>query len=116
MLRRKPLSDTTKIEWAEHTGGPYFGCDKVSPGRAHCYAEALATSRLEPLFRRAYKTAGFDDLEHGGIIGSVDVVDCVATSESRWFGGLFGFVLRDPQPLPFQPCKGRLGFFDLPSP
>lgn len=55
------MSDTTKIQWAEHTGGPYFGCSCVSPGCAFCYAMALALSRLEPIFRRAYKLAGFAD-------------------------------------------------------
>lgn len=32
----------TKIEWAHHTFNPWWGCEKVSPGCAHCYAEALA--------------------------------------------------------------------------
>src|SRR5438045_627533 len=57
------MSDTTKIQWAEHTGGPYLGCSCVSPGCAFCYAMALALSRLEPIFRRAYKLAGFADWE-----------------------------------------------------
>ena len=55
------MSDTTKIEWANHTGGPHFGCSPVSPGCANCYAWELAESRLENLFRRAYKNAGFTD-------------------------------------------------------
>ncbi len=32
----------TKIEWADHTWNPWRGCTKVSPGCAHCYAEALS--------------------------------------------------------------------------
>ena len=32
----------TKIEWAHHTFNPWWGCEKVSPGCAHCYAEAFA--------------------------------------------------------------------------
>lgn len=55
----------------------------------------------------------FDELERGGIIGSVEIVDCVDGSASPWFFGRYGFVLRDPQPLPFQPCKGQLGFFRI---
>lgn len=50
----------------------------------------------------------------GGIIGSVELVDSVDTSDSPWYMGAKGFVLRDPRPLPFTPCKGRLGFFDVP--
>lgn len=51
-------------------------------------------------------------LERGGIIGSVEIVDCVRQSKSPWFFGPYGFVLRDPKPLAFLPLRGRLGFFD----
>ena len=57
----------------------------------------------------------FEDLTRGGIIGSVEIIDCVAASDSPWFMGEFGFLLRDPQPLPFTPWKGQLGFFDVPD-
>ena len=30
------------IEWTEATWNPVTGCDKVSPGCAHCYAETFA--------------------------------------------------------------------------
>lgn len=56
-----------------------------------------------------------DELERGGIIGSVEIVDCVNSSASPWFMGEFGFVLRNPQILPFTPWKGQLGFFDVPE-
>ena len=56
----------------------------------------------------------FEDLKRGGIIGIVEIVDCVKNSKLRWFEGPFGFVLRKPYPLPFQPCAGQLGFFELP--
>ena len=54
-------------------------------------------------------------IERGGIVGSVEIVDCVSTSDSRWFMGRFGFVLRNPQPLPFRPWRGQLGFFEVPE-
>lgn len=57
----------------------------------------------------------FEDLPRGGIIGSVEIVDCVKASSSAWFMGEYGFMLRDPQPLPFRPWKGQLGFFDVPD-
>jgi hypothetical protein len=56
----------------------------------------------------------FHTIERGGIVGSVEIVDCVTDSDSRWFVGKYGFVLRDPQPLPFTPWRGQLGFFDVP--
>lgn len=56
-----------------------------------------------------------DRFERGGIIGSVEIVDCTDNSESPWFVGAFGFVLRNPKPLPFVPWKGQLGFFNVPE-
>lgn len=55
----------------------------------------------------------FSDLERGGIVGSVEIVDCVSQSESPWFVGTHGFVLRNPEILPFRPYKGQLGFFEV---
>jgi len=51
----------------------------------------------------------------GGIIGSVEIVDCVKNSDSPWFVGQYGFVLRNPEPATFMPYKGQLGFFDVPE-
>jgi hypothetical protein len=50
-------------------------------------------------------------LELGGIIGSVEIVDCVDHSDSEWFMGPHGFVLRNPRPEPFRLMPGKLGFF-----
>jgi hypothetical protein len=65
--------------------------------------------------RTTAKPACMDALPRGGIVGSVEIVDCVQRSSSAWFVGDYGFVLRDPQVLPFTPWKGRLGFFDVPQ-
>lgn len=56
-----------------------------------------------------------DDMQRGGIIGSVELVDSVDHSDSPWYMGEKGFVLRDPKPLPFAPLKGRLNFFEVPD-
>ena len=56
-----------------------------------------------------------EDLPRGGIIGSVEIVDCVSKSDSRWFVGEYGFVLRDPKPIKMIPYKGQLGFFNVPE-
>lgn len=34
------MGTLTKIEWCDKTFNPWIGCTKVSPGCAHCYAEA----------------------------------------------------------------------------
>ncbi len=36
------MSENSKIEWTTHTFNPWWGCTRVSPGCAHCYAETLA--------------------------------------------------------------------------
>jgi hypothetical protein len=55
-----------------------------------------------------------ENIQRGGIIGSVEIYDCVTTSCSEWFIGSYGFLLRKPRPLPFTPWRGQLGFFDVP--
>ncbi len=54
-----------------------------------------------------------DDLPLGGIVGEVEIVDCVTEYDSPWFNGPVGLVLRNPKPLPFRPYKGELGFFKV---
>lgn len=53
-------------------------------------------------------------LPRGGIIGEVELVDCVTSSSSPWFEGPAGLVLRRPRVLPLFPCRGRLGLFQVP--
>jgi len=36
------MAASSSIEWTEATWNPVTGCDKVSPGCAHCYAETFA--------------------------------------------------------------------------
>lgn len=55
----------------------------------------------------------FDDLLRGGIVGAVDIVDCVSESKSPWFFGKYGFVLENAREHDFLPCKGQLGFFEV---
>ena len=55
----------------------------------------------------------FGAMQRGGIVGEVELVDCVTTMRSKWFFGRYGFVLRDAKPLPFVPYKGQLGFFEV---
>jgi len=39
------LAENSKIEWTNHTFNPWMGCQKVSPGCDHCYAEAMMDHR-----------------------------------------------------------------------
>ena len=48
----------------------------------------------------------------GGIIGTATIIDCAEQSDSPWFSGPYGFILQNPQPLPFLALRGQLGFFN----
>jgi protein gp37 len=52
------VSGLTSIEWADATWNPVTGCAKISPGCAHCYAEAFA-ERFRGLTGHPYEQ-GFD--------------------------------------------------------
>lgn len=45
--------DKSKIEWTDATWNPLTGCDKVSPGCAHCYAEVMS-ARLQRMGQDNY--------------------------------------------------------------
>lgn len=51
----------------------------------------------------------------GYVVGRADLVDCVAESDSPWFFGHYGFVLRNVQPIEPYALKGRLGLFKATS-
>jgi protein gp37 len=46
-------STRTGIEWTDKTWNPTTGCDKISPGCLHCYAEAL-TQRFSQNFPNGF--------------------------------------------------------------
>lgn len=56
------------------------------------------------------------EFERGGIVGRVEIVDCVTQSRSPWFVGPYGYILAAVQSVPFVPAPGRLGFFNLQNP
>ncbi len=47
------MASNSPIEWTEATWNPVTGCDKVSPGCAHCYAERMA-KRLKAMGQANY--------------------------------------------------------------
>lgn len=52
-------------------------------------------------------------LDYGGVIGVVNIADCVTKHRSKWFRGRgFGWVLAKPRYLSFKKCPGKLKFFD----
>jgi len=54
-----------------------------------------------------------DNYKIGGIIGRVNMVDCVDYHPSPFFFGPWGFVFEGAYEIPFMACRGRLGFFEV---
>lgn len=59
------MGEKTGISWTDSTFNPWWGCTKVSPGCANCYAETLAVTRRKlpvwgpaPRFGRKFMSEG----------------------------------------------------------
>lgn len=89
---------------------------------------------LEPLAVHVHKTSGTwlrpsPTLPLGGIVGRARIVDIIrpgmqagapstwqqSPNDSPWYAGCFALVLADVETLPFRPCRGSLGLFDVPD-
>jgi hypothetical protein len=113
LLAGKDIENRT---WETRKRGPILihaakGMTKREYQDAMDFADANGTCRIGHLLD-AFEP---DNLPRGGIIGSINLADCVYQSDSPWFQGPYGFVLQDPKPLEFIPFKGQLGFFDVPG-
>ncbi len=52
--------------------------------------------------------------ERGGLVGVMDIIDCVRESDSPWFTGPVGYVIGRVKTIPIMPMPGQLGIFFLP--
>lgn len=58
-----------------------------------------------------------EDYQLGGIVGQVQIIDCVLEHGSPWKAdSTYGFVLAHAKRLEFKPMNGRLGFFEVSMP
>ena len=51
----------------------------------------------------------------GGIVGQVNILDCVRRHSSDWFCGPWFYVVDQAKPLPFHRCPGHQGWFTPPQ-
>ncbi len=59
------MATNSTIEWTETTWNPVTGCNKVSPGCKHCYAERMAKrlqAMRQPRYRNGFTVTLQDDL------------------------------------------------------
>lgn len=72
-----------------------------------------ATDTISKVYDGLFELPPKEEIQTGGIVGAVDIVDCIENSDSPWFFGKFGFVLKNAEAVPFLPLKGKLGFFEV---
>jgi hypothetical protein len=110
--------DIENRTWASRYRGPLLIHAALAPARRSladiCAQYSVAiTPKLEALCEL-----------RGGVVGRVDLIDCVGSHSSSRFDGAidergrrnFGFVLSAARTLPFHSMPGRLGLFELVTP
>ena len=106
--------DIENRDWPTRFRGPV--CIHASKGMTrdeyNGFIRTIHTVSLIRPFPTGAMVPAMPELERGGIIGVAGIVDCVEASDSPWFFGRFGFVLRNARQVDFIPVKGSLGLFD----
>jgi hypothetical protein len=106
----KPVENRT---WATKYRGPILIHASKTP--------ALTKDALADLRRDLREQCGIvipDELPVSGIVGQVDLVDCVTECtdplDEDWHEpGCYAFILRNAKTLPFQPMTGKLNIFEV---
>jgi len=80
---------------------------------AKTYDEDTDPQWLERMYGGPLPPREFFARLQGGIVGTADLTDCTRAHPSPWFFGKYGFVLDNARPLPFMPCRGFPGMFDV---
>jgi hypothetical protein len=105
--------DVENRTWASRVRGRVLIHASGTMTRAEYDDAAAFVAGITHLLPAPVTLPEFAALPLGGIVGSVEILRCVAQSESPWFGGPLAFVLAKPESREFFPCKGRLGFFEV---
>lgn len=104
----------SKIEWTDHTFNPWIGCQKVSSGCEHCYAEAMMDHRYHRVDwgPRGERKRTSDQNWKAPIRWAKDALDdgvrrkvfCASLADvwdnkvpSEWRADLFGLIRSTPQ-------------------
>jgi len=100
ILRRcKPIENRSR-------GTPYRGLVAILSA-----TKIFTNDRAQEAARRCFGDTRYvenpHDFKRGGIIGVAELYDVVTEHGSWWFSGPFGYLLRNPQPIPFIPCTGH---------
>jgi hypothetical protein len=97
------VKDIENRSWRTHLRGPLL----IHASRSlEGYAENIES------VERKHGISVPSELDRGGIVGVVDLIDCVESHKSKWFEKRkFGWVLANPRRVKLRPCKGAVGLF-----
>ena len=105
--------DIENRDWPTKFRGPVciHAAKGMTKGEFNSFVDLAGSYIRKGLWKEGAWLPFPEDLQKGGIVGTAEIVGCVEASDSPWFFGRYGFVLRNVQPVEFIPCKGALGFF-----
>ncbi len=96
--------DVENRSWATRHRGPLLIHAGVS--------RSAMNDEMFAWIERKYGVRVPRDLELGGIVGVVELLDCAGRRASVWHErGAFGWIVARPRRLPLRVCKGQLGMF-----
>jgi ASCH domain len=101
--------DIENRTWATKFRGKvlvHAGVHKVTKAEYEEFLERCRAARIK-------NPPAIDEFKRGGIVGSVEIVDCMEKSNSRWYFGPYGFVLKNARVERFKPMKGKLGIWEV---
>ena len=111
-----PPKDVENRDWLTKYRGPVLihAPKKLDSDIVNVMSSHYVFGGLPPHWEEAWELApGRNGYPLGGFVGIAQLTDVVTESESPWFVGKYGFVLRDARPLPFVSYKGSLGLFSV---
>jgi hypothetical protein len=101
--------DIENRSWATRYRGPLL--IQASAGKP---SKQVWEDRLTYVRRRGVRLP--EKFDFGGIVGIVELDDCVEKSRSKWHEeGYIGWRLSKPKRLPFVAMKGQLSLFEPPT-
>ena len=84
----------------------HAGVHKVTKAEYEEFQERCRAARIT-------KYPTIEGFKRGGIVGSVEIFDCVEKSRSWWFSGPYRFVLKNALVGRFKPMMGKLGIWEV---
>jgi hypothetical protein len=101
--------DIENRRWnCHHRGGLYIHASKTKDGGEYTRAVEFV-KKIDP----ELQIPNMNELKYGGVIGKVKMRGATRESDSKWFVGPFGFILKNPKAMDFFEIRGQQGMFEV---